>query len=171
MIPLGYLLNISSGFGQSCKFLFSHFCFSIAFHWRYVHTCAVRTRAGAGGKLASTQIIACVHTYAVTERRRSGSKIRPQQKGPTPNFPRPPRNHALQTIISFQEIADPPASAPRMCEYTRGGGARMSKSVRLRFATAPRMCERSFSVCGFIAITLNGLKFGMLVYHDHFKTD
>ena len=58
-----------------------------------------------------------------------------------------------------------------MCEHTRGDGARMSKSVRLRFATAPRMCERSFSVCGFIAITLNGLKFGMLVYHDHFKTD
>ena len=36
-----------------------------------------RTRAEAGGKLAWTQIITCVHTScAVAERRRSGSKIR-----------------------------------------------------------------------------------------------
>ena len=41
-------------------------------------------------------------------------------------------------------MADPPASAPRMCEHTRGSGAGISKSARLRSATAPRMCERSF---------------------------
>ena len=43
-----------------------------------------------------------------------------------------------------QEMADPPASAPRMCEHNRGSGAGMSKSARLRSATTPRMCERSF---------------------------
>ena len=41
-------------------------------------------------------------------------------------------------------MADPPASAPRMCEHTRGNGAGISKSARLRYVTAPCMCERSF---------------------------
>ena len=45
-----------------------------------------------------------------------------------------------------QEMADPPASAPGMCEHTRGSGAGMSKSTRLRSTTAPRMCERSFTL-------------------------
>ena len=44
------------------------------------------------------------------------------------------------------KMADPPASAPHMCEHTRGNGAGMSKSARLRSATAPRICERSFSL-------------------------
>ena len=54
--------------------------------------------------------------------------------------PRAPNHHCLQ------EMADPPASAPRMCEHTCGNGAEMSKSARLRSATAPRMCERSLKV-------------------------
>ena len=104
-----------------------------------------RTRAGAGGKLASTQIITCVHTCAVAERRRSGSKNRSARNGSNTQFtapaskPRAPNHHCPQ------EMADPPASAPRMCEHTRGSGAGISKSARLRSATAPRMCERSFS--------------------------
>ena len=42
-------------------------------------------------------------------------------------------------------MADPPASAPRMCEHTRGSAAVMSKSARLRSATVPRICERKTS--------------------------
>ena len=105
-----------------------------------------RARAEAGGKLVSTQIITCVHTCAVAERRRSGSKIRSARNGFNTQFaasaskPRAPNHHCPQ------EMADPPASAPRMCEHTRGSGAGMSKSARLRSATALRMCERSFSV-------------------------
>ena len=40
-----------------------------------------RTRAEAGGKLASTQLITCVHICAVAERRRSGSKIGSARNG------------------------------------------------------------------------------------------
>ena len=110
-----------------------------AFQGTFTHA-----RADAGGKLASTQIITCVHTCAVAERRRSGSKIRSARNGSNTQFaapsskPRAPNHHCPQ------EMADPPASVPRMCEHTRGSGAGMSKSARLRSATAPRMCERSF---------------------------
>ena len=101
-----------------------------------------RARAGAGGKLASTQIMTCVHTCAVAERRRSGSKNRSARNGSNTQFtapaskPRTPNHHCPQ------EMADPPSSAPRMCEHTHGSGAGISKSARLR--SAPRMCERSF---------------------------
>ena len=70
-------------------------------------------RADAGGKLASTQIITCVHTCAVAERRRSGSKIRSARNGSNTQFaapaskPRAPNHHCPQ------EMADRPASAPR----------------------------------------------------------
>ena len=103
-----------------------------------------RARAEAGGKLASTQIITRVHTCTVAKQRRSGSKIHSTRNGSNTQFaasaskPRAPNHHCPQ------EIADPPASAPRMCEHTRGSRAGMSKSARLRSATAPRMCERSF---------------------------
>ena len=49
--------------------------------------------------------------------------------------PRAPNHHCPQ------EMADLPASAPRMCEYTRGSAAVIPQSARLR--SAPRMCERS----------------------------
>ena len=94
-------------------------------------------RAEAGGKLASPQIITCVHTCAVAERRRSGSKIRSARNGSNTQFaasaskPHAPNHHCPQ------EMADPPVSAPRMCEHTA--------IARLRSATAPRMCERSFT--------------------------
>ena len=71
------------------------------------------THAGAGGKLASTQIITCVHTCAVADQRRSGSKIRSTRNGSNTQFaacaskPRAPNHHCPQ------EMADPPASAPR----------------------------------------------------------
>ena len=93
-----------------------------------------RTRAEAGGKLASTQIITCVHTYAVTERRRGESKIRPATNGPNTHFSRPLRNRSLQTIfvlkkwptrprphrvcvnipaVAQRECQNPPVSAPK----------------------------------------------------------
>ena len=114
-----------------------------------VHPLKVRShmrgwmRAGAGGKLTSTQIITCVHTCAVAERRRSGSKNRSARNGSNTQFtapaskPRAPNHHCPQ------EMADLPASAPRMCEHTLGSGVAISKSARLRSATAPRMCKHS----------------------------
>ena len=97
----------------------------------------MRGRTRAGGKLASTQIITCVHTCAVAERWRSWSKNRSARNGSNTQFtapaskPRAPNHHCPQ------EMADPPASAPRMCEHTRGSGAGISKSARLRSATQP----------------------------------
>ena len=115
---------------------------------RYVHTCAEQTRAEAGGKLASTQIIACIHTCLVAERRRSESKIRSATNGSNTQFfasaskPRAP-NH-----LCPQEMADPPASTLRICERTCGSRAEVSKSAHLRSATALRICEGSFRILG-----------------------
>ena len=66
-----------------------------------------RTRVEAGGKLASTQIITCVHTCAVAEQRRSESKIHSARNGSNTQFsasaskPRAPNHHCPQ------EMADP----------------------------------------------------------------
>ena len=51
-------------------------------------------------------------------------------------------------------MADPPASAPRMCEHTRCSGAGISKSARLRSAIAPGMCERSYRMSPISAGTV-----------------
>ena len=92
--------------------------------------------------------------------RGAGAKSAPQQMSPTPNFPRPLQNRPLQTIFCPQEMTDPPASALRMCEHTRGSAAGMSKSARLRSATAPRMCERSLKYLFLPPVsTNNGLVF------------
>ena len=107
--------------------------FLLGIDLRYVHTCAERTRAEAGEKLASTQIITCVHTWAVAERRRSGSKIRSATHGSqfsaSASKPRAPND------LCPQEMADPPASARRICEHTRGSGVGISKSARLHSVT------------------------------------
>ena len=63
--------------------------------------------------------------------------------------------HVWTHVMICVEANFPPAPAParvrpRMCERTRGSAAGISKSARLRSATAPRMCERSFSVCVFL---------------------
>ena len=101
------------------------------------------TDAGGGGrKLASTQIITCVHTCAVAERRRSGGKIRSATNGSNTQFSASASKPRAPNHLCPQEMADPPASTPRMCEHTRGGRVGVSKSARLRSATAPRMCER-----------------------------
>ena len=99
--------------------------------------------ADAGGKLASTQIIICVHTYAVAERR--GCKIRSATNGSNTKFSASASKPRAPKHFCPQEMADPPTSAPRICEHTRGSGsgAGMSKSARLRSATAPPICERS----------------------------
>ena len=118
------------------------------------------TRAGAGGKLASTQIITCVHTCAVMERRRSGSKNRSARNGSNTQFTAPASKPCAPNHHRPQEMADPPASAPRMCEHTRGSGAGISKSARLRSATAPRMCERSFIIRVVSELSLVPLNMG-----------
>ena len=109
--------------------------------------------AEAGGKLASTQIIICLHTYAVVERRRSGSKIRSATNGTNTRFSMLASKQRAPNHLCPQEMADPPTSAPHMCEHTRGSRAGMIKSARLRCATAPRMCECSFS--GKISVLRN----------------
>ena len=108
-------------------------------------TCEERTLAEAGGKLASTQIITCVHTYTVAERRWSGSKIRSATNGSNTQFFASPLKLRTSNHLCPQEMADPPASAPRMCEHICGSGAGMSKSARLRSASHPRICERSLT--------------------------
>ena len=93
-----------------------------------------QTRAGAGGKLVSTQIITCVHTWAVAERRRSGSKNRSARNGSNTQFtapaskPRAPNHHCPQEMqirprplrvcvnipaVTEREYQNPPASAPQ----------------------------------------------------------
>ena len=87
--------------------------------------------------------ITCVHTCAVAERRRSGSKIGSATNGSNTQFSASASKPRAPNHIRPKEMADPPASAPRMCEHTRGNGAGMSKSARLPSATAPRIYERS----------------------------
>ena len=102
-----------------------------------------RTRVGAGGKLASTQIITCVHTCAVAVRRRSGSKKRSARNGSNTQFtapaskPRAPNHHCPQEMadplrvcvnipaVAEREYQNPPASAPqplRACVNVALGG-------------------------------------------------
>ena len=115
------------------------------FQWlRYVHTCAEWMRAGAGEKLASSQIITCVHIYAVAERRRSVNKIGSATNGSNTQFSASASKPRAPNHLCPQEMADPPTSASRMCEHNRDSGAGMSKPARLRSATAPRICERGF---------------------------
>ena len=111
--------------------------------WRYIHTCAEQTRVEAGRKLASTQIITCVHTYAVAERRRSGSKIRSATNESDTQFSASASKPCAPNHRCPQEMADPPASAPLKCEHTCGSRAGMAKSARLRSATTPHICEHS----------------------------
>ena len=118
--------------------------------WRQfaMETLKVRSHmrgAEADGKLASTEITTCVHTYAVAERRRSGSKIRSATNGSNTQFSASASKPRAPNHLRPQEMADPPASVPRICEYTRSSGAGMLKSARLRSATAPRICERSLT--------------------------
>ena len=65
--------------------------------------CAERTWAGAGGKLASTQIITCVHTCAVAELRRSGGKIHSATNGSNTQFSTSASKRALQTIFVLKK--------------------------------------------------------------------
>ena len=64
--------------------------------------------------LALTQIITCVHTYAVTGGGGAGAKSTLQQMGPTPNFPRLLRNSMLQTISLLNKC---PISPRLLCVY------------------------------------------------------
>ena len=126
----------------------------------YVHICTEQTRAEAGGKLASTQIINFMRSVTHTRSRSgggAGAKSAPQHPKNWVYFPLQLRNHVLQTIFSFcpQEMADPPASAPPMCEHTCGNGAGMSKSTRLRSSTAPRICERNIRLAGNLRLAGN----------------
>ena len=105
-----------------------------------------RTRAEAGGKLASTQIITCVHTCAAAEPKRSGSKIHSARNGSNTQFAASETARSKPSLSSRngRSAGVRSASAPRMCEHTRGSAGGMSKTALLRSATAPRMCERSF---------------------------
>ena len=90
-----------------------------------------------------------LHAFTHTRSRSgggAGAKSAPQQMGPTPNFPRPLRNRAPQTIFVHKKWQiHPRPFRVYMCEHTSGSGAGISKSARLRSATAPRICERSLT--------------------------
>ena len=128
---------------------------------RYVHTCADRTQAE--NWLQHKSLYAFTHT-----RSRGGggedAKSVPQQMGPTPNFPRPLRNRALQTIfvlkkwqihprplrvyvnipvVTERECQNPPVSAPPV--------------------SAPPIYERSFNrVHPKLRLSHNALLFCMM---------
>ena len=102
-----------------------------------------RTRAEAGGKLASTQTITCVHKCAVAEWRRSGSKIRSARNGSNTQFaasaskPRAPNHHCPQ------EMADPPTSAPRpllVCVNIPAVAERECQNLPASAPQPPRAC-------------------------------
>ena len=108
----------------------------------FTHARSGRGRRRAENWLQHKPLLAFTHA-----RSRSGggagAKSDPQQVGPTPNFPRPLRNRAPQTIFVLKKWQIHPPSAPRMYGHNRGSVTEMSKSARLRSATAPRICERS----------------------------
>ena len=101
--------------------------------------------SGAGGKLASVQIITCIHTYAVAERRRSRIKICSTTNGSNTLFSTSASKPHAPNHLCPQQMTDPPVSA-HICEHTLGRGDGMSKSIRLRSATTPRMCEHKSRV-------------------------
>ena len=116
-----------------------------------------RARAEAGGKLASTQIITCVHTCAVAERRRSGSKIRSARNGSNTQF-----------AASTETARSKPSLSSRNGRSTPVSGAGMSKSARLRSATVPRMCERSFNLCSGYGLVSSGNRPFTWTNNDHY---
>ena len=115
-------------------------------HTKGTFTHAQSGRGGDGRRRAENWLQhKSLHAFTHT-RSRSRSKIRSVKIGSNTQFSASASKPRAQNHLCPQEKADPPASAPRMCEHTRGDGARKSKSARLRSATAPRICERSFRV-------------------------
>ena len=72
----------------------------------------------------------------------------------------------VEVKVSGRMSLNLPASAPRMCEHTRGSGAEMSKSACLHPATAPRICERSFRLRGLASPSTWGQGPVLLLRHD-----
>ena len=103
---------------------------------------------GGGRKIGFNKNHYKVHTYAVAERRRGGSKIRSATNRSNIQFSASVSKPRTPNHLCPQEMAHPSASAPRMCEHTRRSGAARSKSARFRSATAPRIFERSFRLIG-----------------------
>ena len=114
--------------------------------WRTSKGTFTHARSGRGRRRAENWLLhKSLHVFTHSaERRRSGSKILPATNGSNTQFSASASKPRAPSHLCPQEMADPPASAPRICEHTRCSGAGMSKSDRLRSATAPRICERSF---------------------------
>ena len=114
-----------------------------------IKVCWQMRGADSGGKLASTQFITRVHTYAVAELRWSGSKISSATNGYSTQFsasaskPRAPNHFCPEEMVPRLPLPFPCVCSTYVWTY-RGSRAGMSKSARLRSATAPCISERSF---------------------------
>ena len=93
---------------------------------RWIHTCAERRRAEAGGNWLQHKSL---HAFTHARSRSgggAGAKSAPQQMGPTPILPRPLRNRAFQTIFVLKKwqirprphrvCVNIPAAAERGCQ-------------------------------------------------------
>ena len=116
----------------------------------FTHARSGRGRRRAENCLQHNSLHAFTHT-----RSRSGggagAKSAPQQMGPSPNFPRPLRNRTFQTIFVLKKCQ----IRPRPLRVCVNIPAVASNSSCLRSATAPRICERSFS---YLAESLTWLR-------------
>ena len=107
---------------------------------RYVQTCMERRRMEIWLQHKSLHAFTHMRSW-------SWGKIRSATNGSNTQLSMSSSKPRTPKHLCPQEIADPSTSASRMCEHTRGSGVGMSKSVRLRSATAPRTCERTITVC------------------------
>ena len=99
---------------------------------RYVHTCA----GGRGRKIGFN-----TNHYMCSHMRGRGAEAEREQNPLRKKWVQHPicrvrfkTARSKPSLSSRLEMTDPPASTPRMCEHTRGSGAGMSKSARLRSA-------------------------------------
>ena len=122
-------------------------------------------RADAGGGGRKIGFITNHYMRSHMRGRGTGAKSAPQEMGPTPNFPRPLRNSALQTIIVLKKWQIRPRPLHVCVNNTPGSGAGMSKSARLRSATAPRMCERSLRQLFITSVVLVAQGVFIMVAH------
>ena len=73
------------------------------------------------------------------------AKSNPQQYGSNTQFSGSVLKQQAPNYLCPPKMADPPAPALYICEHICNNGAGISKSARLRSATALRMCECTFN--------------------------
>ena len=98
-----------------------------------VHPLKVRSQMRGRGRAENWLQHKSLHAFTHA-RLRSGSKNRSARNGSNTQFTAPASKPCAPNHHCPQEMADPPASAPRMREHTRGSAVAISKSACLRSA-------------------------------------